>query len=391
MKEIEEIKKKHKGIDISIDEECIVVVHPDNEKVSKIFYLNEDEGEGEGLSFDFREINQFIESKSIIGRFLFRENYFEAVVDFSNTLDYYDDESTQINPNGKNFEENCYYETGSISEEFGEFLDQSIDWDNFSTEYFHSIKIYNIDKIFNIKYTDEKYLTNTLELCSQAFFKLSTKYNINIKLLNLHDESFSPEIEEIDTQSIKSTIITSEGYDSDLVNYYNRAIHLPKSSFKYIAYFQVLECIFDEVYLSEKIQDTKAILNSDSFDTNNTDNIYSLIKIIDRYAKEQNDRSKIKLILDKYFKMNLHDDAYLLAYSSISNILIDLKYIKDETEIKDLQKIGNIIYDIRNEYTHSNRKFPKKKENVVEIDKLDEQIELIRLISKSIILNYNKP
>ena len=388
MEEIEKIKKKYKDINISIDEECIQVVHPDSVKVDKIFYLNESE---EGESFDFIEVNQFVDSKYIIGRFLFRENYFEAVVDFSNTLDYYDDESTIINPSGKDFEENCYYETGSISQEFGEFLNQSIEWDNFSSEYFHSIKIFNIDKIFNIKYTDEKYLNNTLELCSQAFFKLSIKYGINLKLLNLHDESFSPEIDEINTESIKSTIITSEGYDTDLVNYYNRAIHLPKSSFKYIAYFQVLECIFDEVYSSEKIQDTKAILNSDSFDTNNTDDIYSLIKIIDRYAKEQNDRSKIKLILEKYFKMNLHDDAYLLAYSSISSILIDLKYIKDENEMKDLQKIGNIIYDIRNEYTHSNRKFPKKKENAVEIDKLDEQIELIRLISKSIILNYNKP
>jgi hypothetical protein len=386
MKEIEKIKTHFKDIDISIDEDCIVIGHPDNEDVYKTFDLNE-----EDKAYDFEEINEFVYSKYVIGRFLFRKNYFETVIAFSNIIDYQDDESTEIKPNGKNHEEKCFYETGAVSEEFGYFLNESIHWDHFSSDYFHSLKIYNIDEIYNIKYTDDKYLKTAIELCSQIFFRLSIKYGINIKLLNLHDESFNPEIEEIDTKNIKSTIISSEIYDTDLVHYYNRAIHLPKSSFKYIAFFQVLECIFDEVYLSETIQDTRAILNSDTFDSNNIDNIQSLIKIIDRYGKEQNDRSKIKLILDKYFKMNLHDDAYLLAYSNISSILISLKYVKEESEMKDLQKIGNIIYDIRNEYTHSNRKFPKKKENIVEIDKLDEQIELIRLISKTIILNYKKP
>lgn len=389
MKEIEEIKKYFKDINIEINDDSIHIVHPDNSDVLKIFEKNIDNAE---ISYDYNMIREFVYTKYITGRFLFKKNYFEAVIDFSNIFDYHDEESTTIKPTGKEYEKKCHYETGKVSEEFEHFLNESIHWDHFSAEFFHSIKIYNIDEIFNIKYTDEKYLQNVLEICSQLFFNLSTKYGINIKLLDLsQDESFDPEIEEINTNTIKSTIIESYVYDSDLVSYYNRAIHLPKSSFKYLAFFQVLECIFDEVYLSETIQDTRAILNSDSFHPNNTENIHSLIKIIERFGKEQNDRTKIRLILEKYFKMNLHDDAYLLAYSNISSILIDLKYINNESDMKDLQKLGNIVYDIRNEYTHSNRKFPKKKENTVEIDKLDEQIELIRLISKTIIINYIKP
>ncbi len=175
-----------------------------------------------------------------------------------------------------------------------------------------------------------------------------------------------------------------------MIDYYLRAIHLPNSDFKYIAFFQVLECIFDEVYLAETVQDTHAILNSESFNANNADNIRSLIKLIEKFTKEQNDRSKIRLILDKYFKMNLHDEAYFMAYSNIAKILLKLKLISSEQELKDLNKIGNIIYDIRNEYTHSNRSFPKRKETNVESSKINEHIELIRLISKTIILNYRK-
>jgi hypothetical protein len=115
-----------------------------------------------------------------------------------------------------------------------------------------------------------------------------------------------------------------------------------------------------------------------------------LIRLIEKFSKEQNDRIKVKLILEKYFKMNLHDDAFFLAYSDISKLLIDLKLINSETELKDLQKIGSIIYDIRCEYTHSNRKFPKKNEVAIEDEDLEKHIELIRLISKTIIENYRK-
>lgn len=388
MKKLDEIIKKFDNKSFEKHEEWVSFSHPDNKDVTLNLDITKD---GEQEMIDEIELNNFLLYKYITGQIIIKENYLEALVDFSNIFDYYDEKSTNIVASGPDYAEKAHYELGAISEEFDPFLTESIHWDNFSTEYFKSIKLNNLSNLIKDDYKSDEFLNKAKDLISIIFYQLSTRHGLRLKLIDLSDyDQFEPDIEEVDTSEIENTIIETSNYDLDLVNYYNRAIQMTNSSFKYLAYFQILECIFDEVYRDETIQDAKSIINSNWFDSRNSDNILELIKVIDRFSKDQNDRSKVKLILEKYFKMNLHNEAYLLAYSDISDKLIQLKLINSENDLKDLQKLGNIIYDIRCEYTHSNRSFPKKKETNVESEKLNEHIELIRLISKVIIENYQK-
>jgi len=73
------------------------------------------------------------------------------------------------------------------------------------------------------------------------------------------------------------------------------------SEFQYLAFYQVLECIFDEVYLSETISDARKIIESSWFSPVEDEHIKGLINIIDRYNKEKDDREKTRLVLQKIF------------------------------------------------------------------------------------------
>lgn len=388
MKELKNILKDYDEDSYRKGDDWISFKHPDNMEIELELDV---EKKGKKEYIDEIKLIDFLSAKYITGQFLIRKDYFEAVVDFSNLFDYDDDNSTYIEPNGNDYQNKCHYEIGEVSEEFDSFLTQTIHWDNFSTEYYQTIKIHNLSKLISDGYKDDSFLVQTKNILSTIFYQLISRHDLKIRLLDLDDyDQFEPELDEVDTSKIESTIIEINSYDLDLVNYFNRATHMTDSSFKYLAFFQVLECIFDEVYREETVQDAKSIINSNWFNSQNSDDILKLIKLIDKFSKEQNDRNKIRLILEKYFKMNLHDEAYLLAYSDITDKLLELELIKESKDLKDLQRIGGIIYDIRNEYTHSNRSFPKKTETQIDEKELHEHIELIKMISRVIIENYKK-
>lgn len=362
--------------------------HPDNQDVS----LSLDVAKRRNKDcIDEERLNKFLSTKYVLGQAIIRQDYAEVVVGFTNLFDVYDEESIIIEPCGENLETKAFYEISDISEDFDLFLSNTIHWDNFSSEYFKSIKVYNIKQIITDEYRSDEFKKKLQDVLEIISFQLSTKHNLKIRLIDLSDaDKFEPDFDEVDTSEIESTIISNSNYDLDLVSYFNQATHMSDSSFRYLAFFQVLECLFDEVYREETIQDAKSIINSNWFNTRNSDHILQLIKLIEKFSKDQNDRSKIRLILDKYFKMDMHDEAFLLAYSDISEIMKSLNLIKEKDELKDLQKIGNIIYDIRCEYTHSNRNFPKRNETKVKKEHLTEHIEIIRLISQAIVENYRK-
>jgi hypothetical protein len=329
MKELTELIRGLSADSFSKDESLITFYHPDNKEIG----IDLDIEIEKGVEYiDEKILSDFLSTKYVTGQYIIRENYFETVVDFSNIFDLYDRDSTSIKPCGHNYEDKPFYEIGDISNEFDVFLKQSIYWDNFSSEYFKSIKLHNINQLITDNYKSEAFMKKISDYLSVLFFQLSTRYDLKIKLLDLGDsESFEPEFEEFDTSEIESTIIANNDYDLDLIKYYNRAFQMSDSSFKYLAFFQVIECLFDEVFREETIQDAKAIINSNWFDSHNSDNILQLIKLIDKFSKEQNDRTKIRLVLEKYLKMNIHDEAFLLAYSDISDKLIELDLIRRES------------------------------------------------------------
>lgn len=392
MIKLSEITKKIDSQFYEVKEDYTTFYNIYDKELEIVFGVNDDiivNDDEEPIEDDF--IHDFINSKYILGQSILRDNYYEIVIDFNNILDYYDLDALEIKGCGDDYLNKTYYEIGALSLEFGEFLKQSIHWEHFSPEYYQSIKIYNLNKLIPGNCNEELFIKNANDYVSIILFQISTHHGLNIKRLDLSDsDTYDPDMEEFDSESISSTIIEPYNYDIDLINYYNRANLMSNDSFKYLAFFQVIECLFDEVFRDQTIQDAKAIINSNWFNSHNSENVLELIKLVEKFSKEQNDRNKIRLVLEKYFKMNMHEEAFLLAYSDISDILLELKLIKDEKEINDIQKVGNIIYDIRCEYTHSNRAFDKRKETKIDEEDLSNHIELIKLISKAIIENYTK-
>lgn len=122
-----------------------------------------------------------------------------------------------------------------------------------------------------------------------------------------------------------------------------------------------MECIFDKVHLYATVQDVKHIINSDWFSKHSNEDIKIVIEMVDTYNKKRSDREKLTLVLENYFRGSLHHNAFLTANRSIINILKEMKFIKDDKELKDLKKVVDIIYDFICKCTHSNRTFPVKR------------------------------
>ncbi|KJD38041.1 hypothetical protein QD46_21985 [Paenibacillus polymyxa] len=189
--------------------------------------------------------------------------------------------------------------------------------------------------------------------------------------------------------SISNTVVKVT-YDSEMLNYYYRAMIMDNNEFKYLAFYQILECIFDEVYQYELVQDVKQILNSNWFSTHNEEHISKMIRLVEQYNNKKTDVEKLRMVLERYFKGDIHDNAFILVNNEVINELKSLHIISKEEEIKNISVIAKHLFDFRCECTHSNRKFPTK--NKVSFDKtkseLDSYIQLIKMISSRVICNY---
>lgn len=284
------------------------------------------------------------------------------------------------------------YEISNISEDFEKLIKihyvlRNSDPEDFLT----TIKIYNIDKVLGESYKESKFSAKAIEITKCILFDLASKYSIFLCLMNIpesDDEGYDPildtneKLEKINNQTLKKR------YDKDLINYYYRAVQMDESEFKYLAFYQVMECIFDEVFLYENIQDIKQVINSNWFSNYRDEDITQVIKIIEQYNKNKNDREKLKLVIDKFFKGSIHDEAYCLANKEIIELLINMGLIKNKNDFKDIQKFSNIIYDYRCKCTHSNRAFPFRSTFDNSSEELINYISLIKKVSERIIMNY---
>jgi len=240
-------------------------------------------------------------------------------------------------------------------------------------------------------YKSKEFEDIILEIAKCIIFDLDSKYSISLYLMQIpeSDDAGEDPIFEVKEklQSLENLTLKCK-YDKDLIEYYYRAIQMDPSEFKYLAYYQVMECIFDEVFLAENIQDVKQVINSNWFSSYKDDDISKVIRIIEQYNKSKNDREKLKLVLEKYFRGNIHDEAYCLANKEIIELLLEMNLIKNESEFKDIQRLAAIIYDYRCKCTHSNRTFPFRTSFNNTSEEQYNYIILIKKISERIIMNY---
>ncbi len=383
----DELKKKiltlNDKISPEIRDDNLIIIHPEFQFDKSFFIQNRT------IEDVIGDIDQFLRINYIKGYCLYYNDYIEFLISLSNS-DFVD---SLVRCNfiieGKLDSDLINYEIGNISDQFFEFIDNTLDFEYSKTE-LTTLKIYNVNRTLKLQPDGKDYFEKATRIAKTIIFEISYKTNICIKLLDI---STAKKDEESKDYSVYVKLIDKKiypaRYDKDLIQYYYRAIQMIPSEFQYLAFFQILECIFDEVFLSETIQDSRRILESSWFTTREDKSIGELIRVFERYNNVKNDREKTRIVLEKYFKGEVRKEAYFLANREITEILKNLKKIKDEKELNDLQKIADIIYDYRCKCTHSNRAFPFRTEFEGSSEELEMYINLIKKVSEKIITNYH--
>ncbi len=381
-----EILKLHTDLSPEIGEDCVIITHPKFHFDKSFPTKNRNTGDV------IDEVERFLDLRYIEGYCFYYENHIEFLTTLSNS-DFVDSlERCKFIIESDIEDDIITYEIGMISDQFFEFIDGTLNFGYLKTELI-TLKIYNLNKILQIKFDDQHYFEKATEVAKSIIFEIAYKTNIFLKLLDISDAKKDEDISSKDLSEYVKSLDKKNiplRYDSDLIQYYYRAIQMVPSEFQYLAFYQVLECIFDEVFLSETIQDSRRIMESNWFNTNDDKSIEELINIFERYHKVKNDREKTKIVLEKYFKGRIRKESYYLSNKDIILILKELGKLQKEHELEDLQKLSTIIYDYRCKCTHSNRTFPFRTEFQNSSEELEKYLNLIRKIAEKIIINYHR-
>ncbi|WP_433752935.1 hypothetical protein [Paenibacillus amylolyticus] len=349
----------------------------------------------ENLEETLNQIERYFKMRYIPYLGCYCDNYVELILNLSSVtwgsgLDgvaLIPDE-TQISDGG------IIYEISSYSHELMKLLNFHQDYQSdLEEDWFTSIKILNINSTLAISTDDPNIVDHYIYIAKNILFDLSSRHSVDLKLYEIIDDTEYDDADEVFDTSNRlqevNVLSLKHSYDSDLLEYYYKAQMMDDSKFKYLAFYQILECIFDEVFQYELVQDVKQVINSNWFSSYNDDHVTQMIKIVEQYNIKKNDHEKLRLVLEKYFKGETHDSAYLVANKDIIFILQNrLGLLKKEDELKNISNLAKIIYEFRCECTHSNRKFTTKYSFEKTNDELHIYIELIKLVSARIISNY---
>ncbi|NFN87740.1 hypothetical protein FDF31_11870 [Clostridium sporogenes] len=322
--------------------------------------------------------------KYVSGELCYLNDYVEYIISYNDwRYDYlqYQLYGTEENNNKIN------YEIGPISKEFLTLIEinENYDEDICSPKDLVTLKITNINLITGVSIYDKDFLYESDKIAKSVIFDISRKYGVDISMIRFEFGNSN-----IDDEVIEKQCTLETSYDKDLIEYYCKANQMDLSEFQYLAFYRVIGCIFDEVYKYETIEDLKYIINSHSFSSYNNEDITNIINTVEKHQKQKNDREKIKLVFERYLKGEVRDETYYLVNKDLIKILKEnLKLIKDKGELKDFQKIGNIVCDFRCKCTHSNRAFNARGNFDGGINELEQYINLIKKICQRIIVTYN--
>jgi hypothetical protein len=344
----------------------------------------------EGIKNIHSYLKELISFQYQRNEYLYKTDQFEIIIGVL----FDENEIDKIEKPSRYFEnppdnENIYYK---ISNYTRYFMDR-IHRESYQCEFYQTIKIYNMNSVTGLSVNHKDFFKVANRICKSIVFELEQKHKVIPRFFNplldeMQGKAFYGKMFELTPHLLDFKKIDFRRYDGDLVNYYYRALWMEESEFKYLAFFQVVECLFDEVFKKELVQDVRLIMESSWFSTQNNSDIEKMISIIEKYNKEKNDKTKTKLVLDRYFRTEAHDEAFYLANKEIISILTQLNLISNESDLKDLQKLATIIYEYRCDCTHSNRDYPIKTLVKSTSENLCQYIELIKKIAERIILNY---
>ncbi|MCJ1220272.1 hypothetical protein [Paenibacillus polymyxa] len=386
----ETLKKINSKITFDIDIESEIVVITDPRWPDEIEFSFD----SSNLDAFFDEVKVFLYSKYIPITGCYREDYFEVLVDIKDLILGNGLEEVELSGMQSDGQK-IYYEISAYSGEIRKLINLNQNYRELLEEdWYSSLKIYNLNTNLNFDIDDPNAIESMMFIAKSVLFELSYKYSVELRIIELpeSDENNADDIVYEQTEALNSisNTVVKVTYDSEMLNYYYRAMIMDNNEFKYLAFYQILECIFDEVYQYELVQDVKQILNSNWFSTHNEEHISKMIRLVEQYNNKKTDVEKLRMVLERYFKGDIHDNAFILVNNEVINELKSLHIISKEEEIKNISVIAKHLFDFRCECTHSNRKFPTK--NKVSFDKtkseLDSYIQLIKMISSRVICNY---
>lgn len=354
------------------------------------FYLNVDVKDGDDETEIIIEFLKNIqEYKYQQKESIYIEDYYECLIEYENWVH----EMVGWSIKGKSIESDAIcYEISKISNEFKSIieLNERFDSEEFDLDHHFSLKIFKLNKELSIE-KESKGFADILENVKHSIaFEISQNHSVDIRFSKFVCDfiDIEPHLENISTPIELEICKLKNRYDKDLLRYYYEASTMEISEFQYIAYYRVIECIFDEVYRAKTINDIKNVINSDGFSTYSDTDLEIIVEIVEKYQRSKSDREKINLIFDKYLKGDLRDEAFYHVNSTIISILKDdMKLITKDSDFKDMRKIGNIVYDFRCQCTHSNRAFNKRQEDA-DFNEISNYIKLIKKICQMIIRSY---
>ena len=385
-----EIKKIFEDYDVNVQGDSVVIDYKDWE--SELIFKYEQGKEEENLNYIIEELRRLKDAIYLDNGVCLYEDCCELLVTIPEMYRLLNFDGYSLDFKSIRSVDKIVYDIGNISDTFLNIL-QIKGYFNDLSEILTTLKIYNTFSDSDGPPSDLELLKQKVDhVAKMILFELSYKYSVELKLIDIpeDDDDYDPIFDMTEKlNSIKAPFLNGN-YDRDLIEYYYRAIQMPHNEFKYLAFYQVLECLFDEVYISDTVQDVMAIINSGWFSSYNSEHIGEIISIVEQYSKSKNDREKLRLVLDKYFRCNTHDEAFMVANQDIVEILRErLEKITKPEELKDLQKLANIIYDYRCCLTHSNRKYPYRVTIEATPEELDAYIELVKKLSERVIMNYS--
>ncbi|MET3658151.1 hypothetical protein [Sporosarcina psychrophila] len=390
------IKAKDKDITIELFNYYFFNLNSNNWSRELNFGFDEEGYENDQLLSIFKTIKNFFEYGYKERSCCYAKDYIEYPITMAHSFDaffgMYDEVYTAPE---KLVDTAINFEISTISEYFWNQCLKNQKSDNeetYSDTNISTLKIYNINTFLNLDIDSLEFVDKSYEVALNILFKLSHEHEIELNISEIpdfDDESYLDVYDEIGNfDEIKEHTI-KKIYDNDLINYYYRAINMEESEFKFLAFYQILECIYDEVHLHATVQDVKHIINSDWFSKHSDRDIKEVIQVVETFNKKRTDKEKLTLVLENYFKGSAHDKAFYLANKSIIKTLIDMNLLKKAEELKDIQRFVGIIYDFRCECTHSNRSYPIRSMHESN-GNLKGYIYLIKKLAEKIIINYEK-
>jgi len=226
-----------------------------------------------------------------------------------------------------------------------------------------------------------------------VILNLSRSFHIDLELISLPEDYDSDPYYEVLEEAGKTLgtgkQLINKTYDYDLMQYYYRAVVMKDSPFKFLAFYQVLEALFDEAQRIESVADVRGLLTASGFSPWADMKVQELVESVLRYSTERDERSKLRRVLELFFRGSQHDDAYQRANSDIADLLIRGGWLGKLEDLKDVARLASVLYDYRCRAAHAERTFPRSQSVDPEVEKEALLLRVVKLFAERVIIGYS--